>query len=111
MIQDMLDFAQIKQGKFRTNLEEFDIIEAVKDVMMIQQRKADDNKIKLFANFVNISKIEQDNLGSFSSLIVTDKQRIMQVLLCLQSNALKFTHEGEVEIIVEIRKISSERFL
>jgi two-component system, autoinducer 2 sensor kinase/phosphatase LuxQ len=99
----MLDFAQIKQGKFRTNLEEFDIIEAVKDVMMIQQRKADDNKIKLFSNFVNISKIEQDNLGSFSSLIVTDKQRIMQVLFCLQSNALKFTHEGEVEIIVEIR--------
>ena len=111
MIQDMLDFAQIKQGKFRTNLEQFDIIEAVKDVMMIQQRKADDNKIKLFANFVNISDIEQDNLGSFSSLIVTDKQRIMQVLLCLQSNALKFTHEGEVEIIVEIRKISQEKFL
>jgi signal transduction histidine kinase len=26
----------------------------------------------------------------------------MQVLLCLQSNALKFTKDGEVEIIVEV---------
>ena len=111
MVQDMLDFAQIKQGKFRTNNEQFDIIEAVKDVMMIQQRKAEDNKTKLHANFVNVSDVEQDNLGSYSSLIVTDKQRIMQVLLCLQSNALKFTHEGEVEIIVEIRIISQEKVL
>ena len=59
--------------------------------MMIQKRQAEDKKTKLFANFVNISDISEDNLRSYSSLIVTDKQRIMQVLLCLQSNALKFT--------------------
>jgi len=35
----------------------------------------------------------------------------MQVLLCLQSNALKFTEGGEVEIIVEIRTIQEEQHL
>jgi signal transduction histidine kinase len=35
MVQDMLDFAQIKQGKFRMNIEKFDIIQAVEEVMLI----------------------------------------------------------------------------
>ena len=38
----------------------------------------------------------------------TDAQRVMQVLLCLQSNALKFTKDGEVEIIVNIEKNKEE---
>jgi len=38
----------------------------------------------------------------YSPLIFTDEQRLMQVLLNLQSNALKFTKEGRVEINVEI---------
>ena len=35
----------------------------------------------------------------------------MQVLLCLQSNALKFTEGGQVEIIVEIRTIYEDQHL
>lgn len=35
-------------------------------------------------------------------MIRTDESRIMQVLLGLQSNALKFTVEGHVKIIVAI---------
>lgn len=91
MVQDMLDFAQIKQGKFRTNVEQFSIIDAVNDVMLIQKRKAQDNNTRLYATFVNVSERSEDNLGSYGSILSTDKQRVMQVLLCLQSNALKFT--------------------
>jgi signal transduction histidine kinase len=35
-------------------------------------------------------------------MICTDEQRVMQVLLGLQSNALKFTRKGSVDIIVDI---------
>ena len=35
----------------------------------------------------------------------------MQVILCLQSNALKFTQGGEVEIIVELRTFNQNRYL
>lgn len=35
----------------------------------------------------------------------------MQVLLSLQSNALKFTKEGSVAIIVEILKVNENKFL
>ena len=60
---------------------------------------------------MNISEDEEDMLGSYSCLVETDKQRVMQVLLCLQSNALKFTQDGDVEIIVEIRKIHDVKHL
>ena len=52
----MLDFAQIKQGKFRINTEKFDIVKAVNDVMIIEQRKASDKNTKLHATFLNIGK-------------------------------------------------------
>lgn len=40
--------------------------------------------------------------GMFSPIITADEQRIKQVLLNLQSNALKFTEKGKVEIRVSI---------
>jgi signal transduction histidine kinase len=38
----------------------------------------------------------------YSPNIYCDEHRIMQVLLGLQSNALKFTEKGKIEIKVEI---------
>lgn len=45
IVQDLLDFAQIKAGKFRKNINDFNIIDIVNQVMLIQQRKAQDNNI------------------------------------------------------------------
>jgi len=35
LIQDLLDYAQIKSGKFRKNLKEFNIRETIEEVMCI----------------------------------------------------------------------------
>jgi signal transduction histidine kinase len=35
LVQDLLDYAQIKAGKFRMNLDHFDIRKTVKEVMAI----------------------------------------------------------------------------
>ena len=37
LIQDLLDYAQIKSGKFRQNIVDFNIREAVEKVMCIQR--------------------------------------------------------------------------
>jgi hypothetical protein len=39
---------------------EFNVISAIEDVMLIQQRKAEDNKIKLFATFENIAEDSEE---------------------------------------------------
>ena len=90
MVQDLLDYAQIKQGKFRKIKVLFNIKEAIEEVMMIQKRKALDNNINFHSSFEGEQMLE------------TDKQRVMQVLLCLQSNALKFTQNGEVHIYAKV---------
>ena len=44
-------------------------------------------------------------------MIESDQSRVMQVLLCLYSNAVKFTQKGSVNIIVEIIKRENETYL
>jgi len=35
LVQDLLDFAQINAGKFRKNIKEFNIREAIEEVMCV----------------------------------------------------------------------------
>lgn len=68
----------------------------VKHVAMLQQNQADAKGIKLKTVFENIG-FEEDNI---SPIISHDENRIKQVLLNLQSNAIKFTQKGHVLIRV-----------
>ena len=85
IIQDLLDYAQIKSGKFRKNIMEFNVISAVEEVMLIQQSKANDNKIRLHATFFNISndgeEHEMDHTfqdgRNHDFMINTDQSRVM----------------------------------
>jgi signal transduction histidine kinase len=71
--------------------------------MSIQANSAIEKNIELKAVFNNISDNGTDEISSdYSPLIYSDEHRIMQVLLGLQSNALKFTRNGSVTIFVEI---------
>lgn len=95
LVQDFLDYAQIKEGKFRKQVKAFNIRETIENVMCIQRKKAEDTGLNFFATFLNIEE---------GQLVMADEQRIMQVLLNLQSNALKFTETGRVEIRVSIEE-------
>ena len=43
--------------------------------------------------------------------MICDKQRIMQVLLNMQSNALKFTEKGYVKLEVSVEQNNGNKFL
>ena len=91
--------------------------------MLIQERKAKDNGIKLFATFRNFEIYSQRRISANlfyetdevepvrSQMVMSDRQRVMQIILCLQSNALKFTENGVVEIVVQVIIKNDKQFL
>jgi signal transduction histidine kinase len=77
IVQGMLDYAQMRNGKFRKNLEAFDVREMVEKVMIIQQKQAEEMKVELFAQFLNISENQEDDQLQYSPKIICDQKRIM----------------------------------
>ena len=73
MVQDLLDYAQIKANKFRKNLKSFNIRESVDKVMCIQRQKAQEQTIDFYAEFINIGEDESGSLGSYSPIIYSDE--------------------------------------
>ena len=82
LVQDFLDYAQIKTGKFRKNITKFNIRDTVEKVIKMQSKKALDTKIKLFASFINIGPDDTDSSQN-SPMILADEKRIMQIILNL----------------------------
>jgi len=107
IVQDLLDYAQIKAGKFRKNITKFDLRECIEKVMCIQRQKAEEKSIDFNVRYINFGEDQSEGeIGDlFSYVLKTDEQRVMQVLLGLQSNALKFTSQGHVTIVAEIEII------
>ena len=59
LVQDFLDFAQIKSGKFRKNISTFNIREAIEEVMCIQRQNANDKDIRFYVTYQNINNEKQ----------------------------------------------------
>ena len=55
IVQDLLDYAQIKAGKFRKNITSFNIRESIEKVMCIQRMKAEEKNLDFNVQFINIS--------------------------------------------------------
>ena len=92
LIQDLLDFAQIKTGKLRVNVKEFNIREAFEEVMSIQREQATAKGVELHVSYVNICKelnvldsdqVYDSNYELYSPIMKSDINRIQQVILNL----------------------------
>lgn len=52
----MLDYTQIQNGKFRKNIQKFNIFKTVEIVMSIQRSQALEKNIEFKSEFLNIEK-------------------------------------------------------
>ncbi len=99
IISDILDLSKIEAGKMDLNVEEFPVVEVVDNVMTAVAPQAEKNK--------NTIKLRcPRELGT----IKTDRTKLHQILSNLLSNACKFTHDGKIELTVQLCIDDSRRW-
>ena len=90
LINDILDLSKIEAGKFTVDLQRCCLVSLLADVASIVRPRAEQRGLSLTIEY----KTE------LPETILTDAARLRQALVNLAGNAVKFTEEGGVRIIV-----------
>jgi len=92
LINDVLDLAKIEAGRMELAPRDFPFSAFLRAVVNLSKVRADQKKIE----FV------EELRGPALELVHADEKRLMQVLLNLLGNAIKFTEKGRVTLRVEV---------
>lgn len=91
LVQDLLDYAQLKSEKLRLSPIYFNLKEEIEGLVKLFEEKYRDKGLYLKLEFYNLQ----------TNAIFNDANRLKQVLMNLISNAFKFTRKGGITIKVE----------
>jgi signal transduction histidine kinase/DNA-binding response OmpR family regulator len=94
LINDVLDLAKIEAGKMDIYLETFEVERMVADVV-----STIDTLVKKNGNTLKVERDE--SVGEMRA----DVTKVRQALFNLLSNAAKFTHEGEIGLVVQGERV------
>ena len=97
LINEILDISKIEESMFVLSKERFDLKKAVDDVCASLVQAANAKKQAFVLDYTN--------LRTFT--LVGDSTKLMQVLINLVSNAIKFTHENG-RIDVKLSELSND---
>ena len=92
VVNDILDFSKIESGKMELDEKEIHLRHCVEEVMDIFSAKATASGLDLHTHID----------PAIPATIITDGDRLRQILINLVGNAIKFTHKGEVSIDVTL---------
>ncbi len=95
IINDVLDIAKIEAGKLQIELSPVKLDEILDDVTDFTRSQAHQKQLSF-----EVQKPPTDD----EILLYGNYQRLLQVMLNLVGNAIKFTHEGGITIGVEVLK-------
>lgn len=85
LINDVIDVSKIEAGMIDINIEDFDLDPVIQEAVNVLKHEIQDKKLKL--------KVE-----SIHQIMHTDKRRLLQAVMNLISNAVKFTEKGSVSV-------------
>lgn len=92
IINDILDISKIEAGKMQVECIPCSPCEIINDVMVQMWVKADEKNISLNVEYV----------GKIPETIQSDPIRLRQILINLIGNAVKFTEQGGVRLVVQL---------
>ncbi len=99
IINDILDFSKIQAGKMDVESIAVNLSEVLAGVQNTLNFKADEKKITLAISVAD----------DVPQTIASDPTRLTQVLLNLVGNAIKFTSEGEVRVLISKQNIGHNK--
>lgn len=94
IINDILDFSKIEAGRLQIEQAELNLWQTVEESIKPLQLRASDKHLKL------LTTIDE----RIPRLLIGDPLRIRQVLINLVGNAIKFTHQGEINVNVTLEQ-------
>lgn len=90
LINQILDFSKIEAGKMQLSIEPVNLPKLIESAMSMVQPMADNKKVKLL---ITVDR----NLPEY---VQSDAVRLLQVIINLLNNAVKFTEKGSVTLTV-----------
>ncbi len=90
IINDILDFSKIESGKLELENHPFELHTCIEEALELLGAKAAEKNLDLAYHIDD----------AIPKILVSDVTRLRQILVNLVSNAVKFTHKGEVVIEV-----------
>ena len=98
LINSILDFSKIEAGKLELERIDFDLREALSIAMKTLTLRARSKNLELLYEI----------RPNVPDALIGDPVRLWQVVINLVGNALKFTHQGEVVVRVELEDASAD---
>jgi PAS domain S-box-containing protein len=102
IVSDIITISSLETKQEKVTIETVYINTIIDDLMSIFQQQA---KVR------NISLVFKKHLPLYQSGVYTDRTKLAQILSNLIANALKFTHEGFVEVGYNIKSDEVEFFV
>ena len=97
IINDILDFSKIESGKMEIIPDRYEpVVEITEIANLLAARMGDKENVELF--------VVVDN--NMPHALEGDVMRIRQILINLANNAIKFTQQGFVSIVISLEKLS-----
>ncbi len=91
IINDILDFSKIDSGKTELNMQPFNLLDVIQHLVHSFEKQFERNKIQFQFSYPP----ELENVR-----VISDEIKLKQILSNLISNALKFTLEGSVHLLI-----------
>jgi len=101
LIDDVLDLSKVEMGRLEVEKTSFVLKNVINDVIALLRIKAQEKSLslRLFTE------------SSVPETLISDSNRIRQILVNIIGNAIKFTEKGEVRVTQKILHQNNQQFL
>lgn len=101
LVDDLLDFSQLEQGKLTLQEDTFTIISVLNPMLQALREKHANKNLKVHLEIPEV----------LENPIISDRFRFRQIMNNIIGNAFKFTEVGEIQIRVNAKTTSNKKWL